>query len=115
MFELNKDTLEILGRPNFACRGIANALRAQGTEIPYKAEMEQAHAIHWMLCLYEKHGEKWADEGDKILKEIGEQVKVAHDWKVDPEGGRCVCQNCGKTHPDVAPPPMTDSACPNVE
>jgi hypothetical protein len=70
MIELNDETKWILGRPNFTCMGIANKLRTLGYEIDTKSEDEQANVIHWMLCLYEKHGINWRKEGEKILSEI---------------------------------------------
>lgn len=68
MFELNEQTRKILGRPNFWCGSIAPLLRKLGHIIPNKAEEEQAAVIHWMLCLYEQHGDNWEVEGEKILK-----------------------------------------------
>lgn len=58
----------ILGRPNFACHGLAECLRRQGQAIAHKAEHEQAAAIHWMLGLYLKHGATWREEAERILK-----------------------------------------------
>jgi len=57
--ELNKHTIKILGKPCFTCARIANELRFLGVEIPTKAEEEQAAAIHFMLNLYETHGDAW--------------------------------------------------------
>ena len=74
MFELNDTTRWILGRPNFWCANIANALRAAGKKIPQKAEEEQAETIYWMLEMYEKHGDNWRDEGQKWLKAIGRRA-----------------------------------------
>lgn len=67
MFEFNEHTEFILGRPNFWCAGIANRLRQQGQKIASKAEGEQAAVIFWMLQQYEKHGENWREEGEKLL------------------------------------------------
>lgn len=72
MLPLNEHTRWILGRPNFTLAGIFRALRALGVEIATKAEDEQAVAIYWMLCLHERHGEAWREEGDKVLN--GEQI-----------------------------------------
>ena len=69
MFELNEQTRFILGRPNFWCGSVARILRLTGKQIPNKAEEEQAAVIHWMLCLYELHGDNWRAEGEKLLKE----------------------------------------------
>lgn len=68
MIEFDDTVKEILGRPNFACAGIANVLRKKGFEIDYKAEAEQARVLYWMLEMYEKHGVDWKAECEKILK-----------------------------------------------
>jgi len=70
MLKFDEEVKWILGRPNFAVAPIAHALRLSGQDIKTKFEDEQAAAIYWMLCLYEKHGTGWRDEADKILKEI---------------------------------------------
>lgn len=64
----NEELLNILGLPNFACGQIANGLRRLGWQIAPKAELEQASVLFWMLQLYLKHGEKWRDVGEEILK-----------------------------------------------
>ncbi len=69
MFEFNKTTEWMLGRPNFWCGSIAQGLRACGREIKKHAEEEQAAVIYWMLEMYEKHGENWNDEAKKWLEE----------------------------------------------
>jgi hypothetical protein len=66
--ELNKDTKFILGRPNFMCAPIAVVLRKAGHDIPKKAEDEQAHAIHWMLEMHEKHGSLWQEKANEFLR-----------------------------------------------
>jgi len=67
--DLNEDTKFILGRPNFWCGSIAPLLRESGYEIPKKAEDEQAYVIHWMLSIYEKHGESWKEKINTYLNE----------------------------------------------
>lgn len=57
----------ILGRPNFWCYHLANALRAMGHEIARKAEEEQAAVIHWLLNAYFEHGPGWREAVEKIL------------------------------------------------
>ena len=57
----------ILGRPNFWCHHLANALRAMGHEIARKAEEEQAAVIHWLLNAYFEHGPGWREAVEKIL------------------------------------------------
>ena len=66
--ELNKDTIFILGRPNFWCHTIAVRMRELGHEVPSKAEEEQAHVINLMLEHYEKHGEAWRDQLENYLR-----------------------------------------------
>ncbi len=69
MFEFNKQTEWILGRPNFWCTPIAVALRVCGRDIKKHAEEEQAAVIYWMLEMYEKHGNNWKAEGQKWLEQ----------------------------------------------
>lgn len=38
---------------------IAQAMRHGGLEIPNKAELEQAHVLHWLTMLALKHGDRW--------------------------------------------------------
>lgn len=68
MFELNDETKDILGRPNFMCRNFAIALREKGWDIKEKAEDEQANVIYWMLTMYEKYGKEWRTEAVKELQ-----------------------------------------------
>lgn len=65
--EMNDEVRWILGRPNFACAGIAQYLRSQGREIQKKAEDEQAEAIYWMLSLYSQHGADWRQKASNLL------------------------------------------------
>jgi hypothetical protein len=65
---LNEETRNILGRPNFACAAIAEALRKIGHVIKHRSEDEQAAVIHWMLNLYLVHGDAWPEEAGRILK-----------------------------------------------
>ncbi|MNJ27634.1 hypothetical protein D3C77_221430 [compost metagenome] len=66
--ELNDDLRAILGRPNFTCAGIAEALRKMGHTIARKSEEEQATVIHWMLGHYLKHGPEWRQHATEELK-----------------------------------------------
>lgn len=70
LFELDDQVSYILGRPNFACGGIARILRKEGRDIPEKAEDEQAAVIYWMLGLYLEHGEIWLNVAEEKLREI---------------------------------------------
>lgn len=76
MLPLDDETRWILGRPNFACAGIAAKLRTQGHEIARKAEAEQAFVIWWMLCVYENHGTKWRDVAEEMLNPPASQAIV---------------------------------------
>lgn len=75
--ELNEDVRWILGRPNFACAGIAQLLRANGEAVKNRAEDEQAAAIYWMLKQYEKHGADWRKHAEielaKLAKTYGDR------------------------------------------
>lgn len=64
---LGESMRSILGRPNFACAGIARQLRALGHAIPHKAEEEQAAVIYWLLGIFLKHGEDWASHANAAL------------------------------------------------
>ena len=76
MIELNEHTRWILGRPNFWCMPIANALRKIGYKIKPKAEDEQAVVIHWMLEMYKKYGDGWKGLASKELEDsISERLE----------------------------------------
>lgn len=49
---------------------IASLLRVGGADIPRKAELEQAHVLHWTTHLVLKHGDDWRKIGDEHLKSI---------------------------------------------
>lgn len=57
---LEGDLIAILGRPNFQCANLANALRLKGQDIPFKSEEEQAAVIHFTLNQYLKDSVNWA-------------------------------------------------------
>ena len=77
MITLTKDQISILGRPNFSCAVAAKILVAGGLyeDKGRKAEYEQAVYIHWASSLLDKHGERWAEEGNKIIYELCERLK----------------------------------------
>lgn len=56
---LEGDLIEILGRPNFQCSSLANALRLKGQDIPFKSEEEQASVLYLLLSCYLKDKENW--------------------------------------------------------
>lgn len=68
--ELTPELAKILGRPNFTCVGLADALRRAGFTIQRKAEAEQAAVIHWLVCVYLEHGDDWAQVAQRQLDAI---------------------------------------------
>ena len=66
---LNKEMSSILGTVCFVAAPIARRLHALKIyDVKTHAEEEQATFIHWALGLYFKHGDKWREVGEKILK-----------------------------------------------
>lgn len=59
--DLTPDLIEILGRPNFHCAALANALRLKGHDIPRKSEHEQAAVVHFTLNKYLEDPTNWRD------------------------------------------------------
>ena len=74
--KMDEALADILGRPNFTLGDFARAFRDAGEPIPRKAEAEQAFMLHWMTCLYLRHGEKWHDEGGKIIDALIAKIKA---------------------------------------
>lgn len=74
---INEALVEILGRPNFTCIRIAQALRLGGHEIKSKAEYEQAHTIHFLLGQYFLHGADWIEKSNGALREMVASAKAA--------------------------------------
>lgn len=73
--EINAALRDILGRPCFTVADVAALLRhSKKYEVERKAEDEQAVALHWMLTLYFEHGDAWAQEGERILREIAATI-----------------------------------------
>ncbi|MFQ6574172.1 hypothetical protein [Pseudomonas sp. UM16] len=73
--ELTDDLREILGRPNFTCHYIAQALRQMGRTIAKKSEDEQATVIHWMLGHYLKYGADWRQHASDELKAASQNAE----------------------------------------
>lgn len=73
--ELTDDLREILGRPNFTCHYIAQALRQMGRTIAKKSEDEQAAVIHWMLGHYLKYGADWRQHASDELKAASQNAE----------------------------------------
>lgn len=85
---MNADLLDILGRPNFACAGLAQALRVSGENIPQKSEAEQAAVIYWMLTHYLKHGELWRDAVSADLKAWTAKCAIQNAMRESASNGR---------------------------
>lgn len=75
---LDDDLIAILGRPNFTCIHLAQALRLCGVEIKTKAEHEQATVIHFLLTRYMLHGADWAKHADADLRAMLDKVEAAN-------------------------------------
>jgi hypothetical protein len=74
--EFNEEVRWILGRPCFTVLPVVHYLRANGQNIPTKAEEEQAAAIFWMLGQYLEHGKGWNEKANAILKAHFEASKA---------------------------------------
>lgn len=80
---LNGDLINILGRPNFTCIHLAQALRFCGTDIKSKAEHEQAAVIHFLLMRYLSHGSEWAKHADADLRAMLDEAKAKSKAALD--------------------------------
>lgn len=54
-------------------------------DVPRQIEEEHAAALHWMLNLYFAHGEKWREEGAKILKGESTANAESSDLRAKPK------------------------------
>ncbi|CAB3857461.1 hypothetical protein LMG3410_02103 [Achromobacter aegrifaciens] len=70
---LDENLRLILGRPNFACGQLAQMLRLGGQEIERRAEHEQAAVIYFLLKIYLKHGNGWAEKASDAFAAIAAQ------------------------------------------
>lgn len=82
---LNDDLIDILGRPNFTCIRLAQALRLCGVEIKSKAEHEQAAVIHFLLTRYMRHGSDWAKHTDSDLRAMLDEVEAKNKAAMAPK------------------------------
>ncbi len=73
---INEDLIDILGRPNFTCSGLAELLRRNGADIKRKSENEQAYVIHWLLGIYLKHGIEWRATAESELKSLAAKASA---------------------------------------
>jgi hypothetical protein len=69
--DMNDALRFILGIPNFQCASMASALRADGQDIPRKAEAEQAAVLHWLIKAALDRPNDWKDWA------IGELGRIA--------------------------------------
>lgn len=74
--ELTDDLREVLSTMLWTSGSIAHALRADGEEIPRKAEAEQAHVLHWFIRLALEHGPAWKSVVGKRLEAIAAKAKA---------------------------------------
>ncbi len=79
---LDDDLIEILGMPNFSCGPCADVLRASGSNIPRRAEAEQAHMIFYLLGRYAKYGSAWRANAETELQDM---VAKANDRRQEPK------------------------------
>ncbi|WP_221971543.1 hypothetical protein [Rhizobium leguminosarum] len=75
--ELTDDLRDVLSMMMWNTGPIAHALRAGGADIPTKAELEQAHVLHWLTLLVLEHGSAWREKGEEKLKEIRATLTAA--------------------------------------
>lgn len=71
------EVMKIVSTPCFDASPIAHILQRAGYPIKTHAEEEQGFVILWMLSLYQEHGIKWRDEGQKILNSLKGAVAPA--------------------------------------
>jgi hypothetical protein len=65
---LDEQQRRILGLMPWQTGPIAHALvKLKLAEIPPKCEEEQAHVMHWLLTMYQRHGERWKDVAETVL------------------------------------------------
>lgn len=87
---LEGDLIEILGRPNFQCASLANALRLGGHDIPFKSEVEQATVIHFLLGQYLKDKDKWRElTQEALLGSFVQRTDRLAFFNVDHIGKEC--------------------------
>jgi hypothetical protein len=73
--ELTPVLLNVLGLMNFQTCPLAEILRADGEDIPRKAEIEQARVLHWMIGLALKHGDKWREKVTERIERVVADVR----------------------------------------
>lgn len=68
--ELTDDLRDVLSTMLWTSGQIARCLRAGGAEIRTRAEDEQAHVLHWLLCLALESGSEWRAKAADRIDEI---------------------------------------------
>ncbi|WP_222247017.1 hypothetical protein [Rhizobium leguminosarum] len=81
--ELTDDLRDVLSMMMWNTGPIAHALRAGGADIPTKAELEQAHVLHWLTLLVLEHHSVWREKGEEKLKEIRATIATAMEGGVN--------------------------------
>jgi len=73
--QLTPPLREVLGLMLWQTTPIAHALRAAGHTIDRKAEVEQAHALHWLLGFALQDGENWQKTAAVALRKLTESIR----------------------------------------
>jgi hypothetical protein len=73
--QLTTPLREVLGLMLWQTTPISHALRAAGHTIDRKAEVEQAHALHWLLGFALQDGENWHKTAAVALRKLTESTR----------------------------------------
>lgn len=73
--QLTPPLREVLGLMLWQTTPIANALRITGQTIDRKAEVEQAHALHWLLGFALQDGDNWQKTAAVALRKLTESIR----------------------------------------
>jgi hypothetical protein len=73
--QLTPPLREVLGLMLWQTTPIAHALRAAGHTIDRKVEVEQAHALHWLLGFALQDGENWQKTAAVALRKLTESIR----------------------------------------
>lgn len=76
---LSDDLREVLSLMVWQTGGLAEALRIGGEDIARKAEIEQAHVLHWLICLALENGPQYRDLVSERLRSIRQQAAAAEE------------------------------------
>lgn len=86
--ELTDDLRDVLSMMMWNTGPIAHCLRAGGADIPHKAEIEQAHVLHWLTLFVLDHGPEWRAKADERLKEIRATINATGASPSSTHGGK---------------------------